>query len=271
MNDLVRHMAVDRLREQFAAAQPFEHVVLDDLLVEPFATEVAACLPPFAELESMGNRFETVNEHRKVQLVDPSLFPPPLERLLAHLQSREWLDVLHAITGVPSLESDARLIGGGLHATGRSGRLDVHVDFNYLPDVERFRRLNLLLYLNPRWEPSWGGELELWNESVAECAVRLAPVHGRCVIFATSNRSFHGTTRITCPEGEARYSLALYYYSHVPPPEFADDFHGTVFRARPDEWWKGRVLMPLETKYNDLKYRLRNLRDRLGGSDADSL
>lgn len=254
---VLRSLDTHALRRAFETASPFPHVVIDDLLEPEFAAEIVAALPQFEGAESVGHRFETVNEHRKVQVTEASHLSEPLQRLLGALHGPEWLTALEAITGVPAIETDERLIGGGLHMTGRRGRLDVHADFNYLPDVERFRRLNLLLYLNPNWRSEWGGELELWDADMQRCEVRVEPVLGRCVIFATSTDSFHGTTRVTCPEGTARSSFALYYYSHVPPEGFADDFQGTVFKARPNEWIKGKVLMPLEVRLQALRQRLR--------------
>ncbi len=257
---LLRALDAPTLSARFAAARPFPHVVIDDLLEPAFADELVQALPDYRGAERLGNRFATVNEKHKVQVTDPAKFPEPVARLLAELHSTPFLAQLGAITQVPHLEVDDRLIGGGLHVTGPRGRLDVHTDFNYVPDRERFRRLNLLLYLNRDWRPEWGGELELWNADMTRCEVSVAPVLGRCVIFETSTKSFHGTTRVTCPPNEARRSFALYYYSHVPPVGFNDEFQGTVFKARPDEWWKGKVLMPLERTWHRLRYRWQQAR-----------
>lgn len=261
---LLRPLDVATLAPRFAAARPFPHVVVDDLLEPAFAEELVAGLPDFQRATGLGNRFRSVNEQHKVQITDPARMPEPVRRLLDELHGPAFLAALGALTGVPHLEVDERLIGGGLHVTGRRGRLDVHTDFNYVPDRERFRRLNLLLYLNKDWRPEWGGELELWSADMRRCEARIAPVLGRCVVFATSTTSFHGTTRVTCPRDQARRSLALYYYSHVPPENFDDQFQGTVFKARPDEWWKGRVLMPLERSWHALRYRWQQARAKRG-------
>ena len=76
---------------------------------------------------------------------------------------------------------------------------------------------------------------------------------------------FARSTTIRCPDGHARRSLALYYYSHVPPDGFDDDFHGTVFRARPSEPLKRWVLMPAEEAVRRVKYRAGQLAERLRG------
>ena len=43
-----------------------------------------------------------------------------------------------------------------MHITGPGGRLDVHVDFNFMEERQLHRRLNLLLYLNPTWNEIMG-------------------------------------------------------------------------------------------------------------------
>ena len=256
---MLRALDTTALAEAFASAEPFPHVVIDDLLTPEARAEVLAALPRYEDAAQVGHQFETVNEHRKVQVTDQAKLPEPLQRLLRELHGPQWLQTLYDITQVPALECDERLIGGGLHMTGRRGRLDVHADFNYLPDIERFRRLNLLLYLNDEWPAEYGGQLELWDQQMKTCHHVVEPKVGRCVIFATSTTSFHGTRRVTCPPDRARTSFALYYYSHVPPPGFNDEFHGTVFHARPNEWFKGKVLMPLEARFGSLRYKARQL------------
>ncbi len=262
---------VDSLHRRFTSADPFPHVVLDDVIEPEFARRIAASLPSFEQSLQRGFRFETVNERRKVQVTDRAALSPPLRELLDALHSPEWLETLGRITGIPGLLADERLLGGGLHQTGRGGRLDVHTDFNYVPDVQWFRRLNLLLYLNPGWREEWGGELELWDDQVKNCRVRVSPVLGRCVVFATSTKSFHGTTTIRSPDDVPRSSFALYYYTREAPPDFNDQFQGTVFRARPNERLKGRVLMPLERRWNLAKWHVRQWWNRLRRRDPDKL
>ena len=75
------------------------------------------------------------------------------------------------------------------------------------------RRLNLLLYLSPDYEKSWGGNLELWDYRNRRPIESISPKFNRCVIFATDNKSYHGhPSPLNCPKNSARRSLALYYY-----------------------------------------------------------
>src|SRR5262249_15689574 len=144
-----------------------------------------------------GHAFKSVNEREKVQITDVRLFPEPVARLNAALASPEFLSDLSYITGISGLLADDQLVGGGIHVTGPGGRLDVHVDFNYVESRRLHRRLNLLLYLNPMWEEQWGGQIQLWDKLVTECRQAFAPTLNRCVIFETSDISFHGVAPVT--------------------------------------------------------------------------
>lgn len=243
---VIRPLDIEELRRQFDEAEPFRHLCIDDFLEPAFALEVAAAYPSFESALAGGHAFNYVNERKKVQVTDSSKFPAPVERLHEAISSQEFRDQLSRITGIPKLLADPALIGGGMHVTGPHGRLDVHVDFNYVEDRQLHRRLNILVYLNPEWHHDWGGEVELWDRDVRRCYVSLKPVLGRCVIFETSEISFHGVTALTCPDGFARKSFAAYYYTREAPPQWDGKAHSTVFRARPDERLRGYVLMPAE-------------------------
>jgi Rps23 Pro-64 3,4-dihydroxylase Tpa1-like proline 4-hydroxylase len=252
----IRPLDIDGLRRQFNEAEPFRHLCIDGLLAPELAREAAAAYPSFESALAGGHAFDHVNERKKVQVTDASKFPPPVQRLHEAISSQAFRDQLGEITGIPNLLADPQLVGGGMHVTGPHGRLDVHVDFNYVEDRKLHRRLNILIYLNPQWHHDWGGAVELWDRDVRRCYVSLAPVLNRCVIFETSETSFHGVTALTCPEGVARKSFAAYYYTEAAPPHWSGRAHSTVFRARPDERLRGYVLMPAEKLQRALEQKV---------------
>jgi Rps23 Pro-64 3,4-dihydroxylase Tpa1-like proline 4-hydroxylase len=261
------------LRRQYSSAKPFPYIIIENFLEPDAAQEVARSYPSFADAIKQGYTFKAVNEQRKVQVTDSSRFPPPVARLNDVLASQKFLDDLSYITGIPKLLADEQLSGGGMHVTGPGGRLDVHVDFNYFEDRQIHRRLNILVYMNPEWHDDWGGEIELWDKDVKNCAERLKPILNRCLIFQTTGFSYHGVRPITAPGGVERKSFAAYYYTKEPPPDWKGEVHSTIFKARPDEKLRGMVLMPAErlmrgvmTKARQFKSRIRRT---LGGS-ADS-
>jgi hypothetical protein len=244
---LIRPLDVPSLKAQYEHAVPFPFFVIDGFLEPSFAAEVAAAYPTFETAKQMGFAFNAVNERKKVQVTDRALFPDAVGRLSDALASPEFLAELGAITGIPSLIADERLFGGGIHVTGPHGRLDVHVDFNVLEGERKlYRRLNLLLYLNPGWNEDWGGQVEFWDRDVKTCVQRYVPALNRCVVFETSDISYHGVAPLTCPPTEARRSFAVYYYTASPATAGASAAHSTIFRARPDERLREYVLMPAE-------------------------
>lgn len=246
ISNVISPLDRDTLRRRFVTADPFPFVVIDDFLDPAFAREVSAAYPSYAGALERGLSFDFVNERNKVQITDPARFPDPVKQLHTAISSQQFRDELSFITGIPRLLDDPQLVGGGMHVTGTQGRLDVHVDFNLLEDRRWHRRLNILVYLNPDWSPTWGGNIELWDRQVKTCKHAMTPQINRCVIFETSDRSFHGVSAVDCPTDVVRKSFAAYYYTHEAPAGWDGRQHSTVFRARPDERLRGYVLMPAE-------------------------
>ena len=236
---------------------------IDGLLEPRFAAEVSAAYPTFERALELGRSLDALNESLKVQICDASAFPEPVARLNAALASPEWLEAVAGVSGIPKLLADERLAGGGMHVMGERGRLDVHVDFNMLRDRTIHRRLNILIFLNEGWRDGWGGEIELWDADVTHCITSLTPLFNRCVVFATSEESFHGVTKVRCPADRARCSFAGYYYTDEPPRGWSGQHHSTVFRARPNEWLRGSLLMPAQRASRTLRRELRRVARRL--------
>jgi Rps23 Pro-64 3,4-dihydroxylase Tpa1-like proline 4-hydroxylase len=243
---LVQPLDRETLRQQFSNARPYPFVKIENFLDPEFAREVATAYPTFEIATAQGLQFKSVNERKKVQITDIKLFPQAVARLNAVLASAEFLLDLSYITGIPALLADPELVGGGVHVTGPGGRLDVHVDFNYIESRRLHRRLNLLLYLNPVWNDQWGGHIQLWDKDVSACKAAFAPALNRCVIFETSDISFHGVTPVAPAAPFPRQSFATYYYTREAPKHWKGASHSTIFKARPEEKLRGYVFMPAE-------------------------
>ena len=111
----------------------------------------------------------------------------------------------------------------------------VHADFTRHRLLQLDRRLNVLLYLNEHWEDEWEGHLELWAPDMKSCGRRLRPQAGRCVVFNTSDNSFHGHPEpLACPDGITRKSIALYYYTRGRDDNQVEPTHATEWQALPD-------------------------------------
>lgn len=247
----------------FNSARPFRHVAIDGFLDPAFASEVVAALPDFDRAREMGHEFRAVNESGKVQVTDDALFPEPVRQLHQLMASADLLAAFARITGIDALQADAELVGGGLHVMAGGSHLDVHVDFNLIEERQLHRRLNVLLFLNPEWQPAWGGELELWDPAVRKREQCFDPRLNRLILFETSEFSFHGVRKVRCPAGVNRRSFAAYYYTSEAPAGWDGRSHTTRFRARPNEIWKAAVLMPGERTYRSTVSLLRRVARRL--------
>ena len=220
-------------REAYAAGHPFPHIVMDDFLPPDVLDGVLAEFPKprQAEWETFDSPLE-----RKLASNDDSAMGEATRHVLAELNSGPFIDFLERLTGIEGLIPDPHFVGGGLHQIERGGHLKVHADFNRHPRTGLERRLNVLLYLNRGWEPEYGGAFELWNRDMSGCEAKVLPYFNRCVVFTTTDTSFHGHPEpLSCPEGETRKSMALYYYSRTRPREESGGDHNTLFQARPGE------------------------------------
>ncbi|MBM6399491.1 2OG-Fe(II) oxygenase [Phycicoccus sonneratiae] len=259
-------LAMDRLSAglpdaaaQYAAAVPFPHTVLDDVLTpEAFAAAVEEF--PGTE-DPFWRGYLHVNE-TKYSNTAPDTWGPTLRAVARELCAPEFVAYLERLTGIEDLLPDWSMDGGGLHQTLRGGHLNIHADFTTHHERENWaRRVNILLYLNEEWHPEWGGELELWDRQMTARQGTVTPKGNRMLVFTTSFDSFHGhPDPLTCPPGEARRSMALYYFTE----EAEAVRRSTNYRARPTDGagrgaaiWADRTALDV---YDRAKRRL-GLRD----------
>ncbi|MEM7365609.1 MAG: 2OG-Fe(II) oxygenase [Pseudomonadota bacterium] len=252
------------LRDHFQNAEPFPSICLDNFLKADVAQEIAESYPSYDDANALGMEFLSVNSKKKIQVTEEEKFPEPVAQLSRMLASDEFRACLSQMTGIESLCWDDHLGGGGMHLSANAGTLDVHVDFNYSEHLQLYRRLNILIYLNPVWQESWGGHVELWDRDVKHCVQSHAPILNRCVLFETSDISFHGLNPVrSLPEGVSRNSFAAYYYTESSGENTGAVWggnHSTIFKTRPNEFVKGMVAMPIE----NAMHSSRRLKSKIG-------
>lgn len=239
-----------QLAEAFRNASPYGHVVVDGVLDEAFVDALIAEFPPLIE---MAVHFDGPND-RKSQMSDVARMQPSLRRLHESVSSPEFMGQLGEITGIPNLMPDPDYAGGGLHQGGDGSFLDVHADFNFHEGKQLYRRLNLIVYLNRGWLPDWGGALELWDREMKRAEVSVVPVANRCVLFETTDTSFHGYRKVTLPKGSphTRKSFAAYYYTRERPEGDVFISKYTRFMARPDDDLGKKVGTSVRTGIKDI-------------------
>jgi hypothetical protein len=225
----------DRLAARFRERDPFRHVVIDNFLAPDQCAQLLAEFPPFERGNARNEAGElgaksTVEKIRKLGRAYTAL-----DDLI---QTREFLDLIGHITGIPNLLYDPWYFGGGTHENRNGQDLDSHIDFNRHPAERWHRRLNLIIYLNYEWDDAWGGLLELHSDPRAmDDRIKLiTPLYNRAVIFETTEWSWHGFSRIALPaekQSLSRKSIALYFYTTDRPPEELADTHSTIYVDRP--------------------------------------
>ena len=251
---------------QFAASQPFRHVVIADFLDRTLCERLLADFPSFEDRHALNEMGEVGGKAVRMDVRDISDSYRELDR---YLKSALFLDFVSRATGIPDLLYDPDYVGGGTRENRHGQGLDAHVDFNYHPRTRWHRRLNLIVYLNARWEDSWGGALELhsdpWNPAT-DTVQRIAPAFNLCAIFETTENSWHGFSQIRLPADAAqlsRKSIAIYLYTRERPPAQTAAPHATIYvpEAMPAGLLAGRTLH--ESDVHDLTQRFSRLRTQL--------
>lgn len=243
----------DDWRAAFARRDPFRHVVIEDFFAADFLARLRAEFPDFTKGDARNEAGELAGKSVVERIRG---LGPAFRELDARIQSREFLDLVGEITGIPGLLYDEHYFGGGTHENRRGQDLDPHVDFNHHPLTAWHRRLNLIVYLNPEWQDDWGGSLELHSDPRREDnrVTTITPLLNRAVIFETTEWSWHGFARIEPPAGRpelTRRSIALYFYSEQRPADELGEPHSTIYVDRPvqREWLRaGRALSEAESR-----------------------
>ena len=215
----------------FRDAQPFKHVVIDGFLDPSVGRRMLDEFPSFEDRYALNEMGDVGGKAVRMDVRDVSDTYRSIDR---YLQTREFLDYVSTVTGIPDLLYDPDYVGGGTHENRDGQGLEQHVDFNFHPGTRWHRRLNLIVYLNPEWDDAWGGALELqtdpWKGDTR--GPRIAPLFNRAVIFETTEKSWHGFSRITLPaerKSLSRKSFAIYLYTRERPPEETAASHATVY------------------------------------------
>lgn len=287
----VDHLIDSRVRAQtpeiaarFARRQPFRHVVIDDFLAAPFANRLLAEFPPFERGNARNEAGELGSKSTVERIRELGSSYSELDDLI---QLPAFLELVGKLTGIDDLLYDPWYFGGGTHENRAGQDLDPHVDFNRHPIENWHRRLNLIVYLNPEWEDAWGGSLELHVDprSPDNRIELITPLFNRCVIFETTETSWHGFSRIAPPPdrmNETRRSIALYFYTRERPAEELADTHSTIYvdRPLPDHFKPGtalteanieelRILLARRDQHNQRLYRdITKLSAELEGAKA---
>ena len=217
----------------FAAENPCKHIVIDGFLTEETANLLHGHFPP---MDALKVRRKSLNEN-KAEDYKFDEWHPAFREVRAAIRSDFFAEWMSTVTGIAGLLTPDNPLGSGVHQGANGSYVDVHIDVNYDPESNLWRRVNLLIYLNRHWEESYGGHLEIWDPLMRRAEKRIAPAHNRAVIFLTDENSPHGYQTIHVPEGETRKSFYAYFFT---PIQDGFRYSDSRFIARPNDsaWHK---------------------------------
>jgi len=200
---------LDKYEFIFNNSEPFEYCIIDDFLKPEIAEEASKNYPKnLDEYHHYNNPLEI-----KYAYDDISNMNKDIQNIFYSLCSDRLVNSLRKITNKSNLNYDSTCHGGGLHMHPNNGRLHMHLDYEKHPNAENMQRyLNIILYLSQDWKEEWGGDTELWNDTMTKCISKSPVKFNSALLFKTSEKSWHGLPEpIKCPEGVYRKTLAFYY------------------------------------------------------------
>lgn len=215
---------------------PFPHIIIDNFINNDLALELSNEFPDYNDEKWF--YYDSPLENKKANN-NWGMFPSATYKFFHYLNSENFMISLKSDFNIKNLYSDNGLHGAGWHMHSRGGKLNVHLDYSIHPKLKLQRKLNLILYLTPDWNPEWGGNLELWeHDPLRNKPLKLSKVienkFNRAVIFDTTKNSWHGfAEKLTCPSNIYRKSIAMYYLTD--PAEDAEKRHRALYAPSEDQ------------------------------------
>ena len=246
------------LNNKFINAEPFENIIIPNFLSQEYAEKIFKEFP--IDIDS-GTWYEYNNPIEKKFANDKiNTMPRCIKKLFNLLSCKEIIDKIHLLSGVDKLDYDPYLHGAGIHIHPRGGKLDMHLDYEKHPYLNKERRLNIILYMSKDWKEEWNGETQLWDKDLSKCIKKSPVVFNTALIFKTNETSWHGLPEeINCPANEYRKSVAYYYVSPLEskPDENRIGNDGSGYRTKAT--FKKRPEDP-EDKLKEKLYKIRPFR-----------
>ena len=236
---MINKSLADSCRSNYALANPFPHIVIDDFIPEDLAIQCYNQMSqhedwmfdsmmgyPEDERDSQVNKWWTPYDSDSKNKIESDM--PAVWKCLQYFNSRPFLLFLENLTGIKDLIADVDFEGGGIHKIKNGGRLELHSDYNKHPNKDIWRRINLLLYLTPNW--NYNGHLDLYEKEPLVKVKSILPTFNRAVIFNTTDDSIHGhPIPLICPDEVSRYSFALYYFTKDRPEHEKSDSKAAIW------------------------------------------
>ena len=232
----LNEIGINSLREKYEQSGLINHIIIDNLLPIEVASRLNFDFPKEKELNHLNalqeNKFVGVYFSEKQKLVQECLYA---------FQEQSILKIISQITNIKNLIGDPELYAGGVSSMSKGCFLNPHIDNSHDRNLENFRRLNLLYYVNENWIPKEdGGELVLYPNGIKNKEEKIHCKFNRLVIMRTDNKSIHGVKEILAKTNR-RKCISNYYFSKDSPLG-KSYYHSTSFRGFKKEFIKGTYL-----------------------------
>ena len=221
-------------REEFFQEGRIKSFIVDNLLPDDLAHEIYNAFPNKKEMV-----FKNDFRERKYVAAQMNCYRPILEEIIFAFQDPHVVRIVSEITGIPNLIPDENLYAGGISLMCCGDYLNPHIDNSHDHERKNYRALNLLYYVTPGWETSYGGHLELWDHGVMQSPRTIESKFNKLVVMITGKSSWHSVSKVLC-QGERRCVSNYYFSPHSVDGE--DYFHVTSFRGRPEQKFSDSVL-----------------------------
>lgn len=199
---------------------------IDDLLPIEIANTIFEKFPKSSEMVLKKSLAQ-----QKFVAAQMNLYEPILEEIIYAFQEEKIVTLISEICNIEQIIPDSNLYAGGISMMAYKQFLNPHLDNSHDKDRNQWRVLNLLYYVSPNWEESYGANLELWPNGLNDKQITIHSKFNRLVVMATHNKSIHSVSEVNF-DG-FRCCVSNYYFSKKPLKN-TDSFHVTSFRGRPE-------------------------------------
>ena len=232
----LNEIGINYLKKKYEQSGKINHLIIEKVLPNEIATKLSEYFPEEEELNHLvgpqENKYVGVHFTNKQKLVEECIYA---------FQEENLIQIISEITNIKTLIGDPELYAGGISSMSKGCFLNPHIDNSHDRNLENFRRLNLLYYVNKDWDPKeGGGELVLYPNGIKNKEEKITCDFNRLVIMRTDNKSLHGVKKIQS-EFKRRKCISNYYFSKNSPLG-KDYYHSTSFRGFKSEFVKGTYL-----------------------------
>lgn len=232
----INELGINNLKKKYEQSSSINYLVIENLLPNEIALKMSDFFPEEKELTHLNgpqeNKYVGVHFEEKYNLIEECIYA---------FQHESVIKIIGKITNIKTLLGDPELYAGGISSMSKGCFLNPHIDNSHDRNLENYRRLNLLYYVNKDWDPKLGGgELVLYPNGIKNDAREISCDFNRLVIMRTDNKSLHGV-KIIKAETKRRKCISNYYFSKNSPSG-KKYYHSTSFRGFKREFMKGTYL-----------------------------